>query len=491
MPSPRLSFPVLALAASTALTASLTGALSLPAAAQEVPVTAESRRALTLTVYNQNLGLVSESRRVELPAGESLLAIEDVPGQLQPETVLLSAPGLRIIEQSLDADLLTPQRLLEASLGRQVQLIRVDPETGEDKVEAATVLSLNGGTVLRVGERIEINPPGRIAFTDLPAGLRSEPALLARVFPGQAGASDLQIDYLTGGLSWRADYVARLDAGSQRLDLSALVTLGNATDSDFEGASLRLVAGEVNQGGGARPPQPMMMAQAADAARMEAAPEMSKAVAAADRYVYALQRPVTLRRGETKQIPLMSARDVKVAREYRFEGVVSGHPGIEEIGPVNAALILELENDPDLGLGAPLPAGTVRVYGPAQGASGGGPGGGGDATLFLGADRIDHTPEGETARLNLGEAFDVTARAERTVFERLSQRSYETGQRVTVKNAKDQAVEVVLAGQMPQGWDLREASTAPEQESANRLTWRLTVPAGGEAELTYRIRVAN
>jgi len=456
-----------------------------PAFGQELALTAENRRSLTLTVYNQNLGLVSETRRVDLPAGETLLAIADVSGQMQPETVLLSAIGLRVIEQSLDADLLTPGRLLEASLGQTVQIIRRHPETGADIVEEGRVLSLSGGLVVQIGDRVEIDPPGRIAFTRVPAGLRNEPTLLARVFPGQAGPNDLRLDYLTGGLSWRADYVARLNAASDRLDLAALVTLTNATDSDFTDATLRLVAGEVNQA------TPVFKGQAY-AARGETAAMatmqadgMSAPVAAADRYVYSVERPVTLRRGETKQIPLMSAEGVRVAREYRFEGVVNGHPGVEEIGPVNAALLLELENDPDLGLGAPLPAGTVRVYGPAQAASGAG------ATLFLGADQIEHTPEGEKARLTLGEAFDVTARAERTVYERLSDRSYDTGQRITVKNAKDEAVEVVLAGQMPQGWTLREESAPHEAESANRIIWRLTVPAGGETTLTYRIRVSN
>ena len=456
------------------------------ALAQETPLTAESRGSLTLTVYNQNLALVSETRRVDLPAGETLLAIEDVSGQMQPETVLLSAPGLRVVEQSLDANLLTPGRLLEASLGQTVQIIRRHPETGEDIVEEARVLSLAGGLVVQIGDRVEIDPPGRIAFTQMPAGLRSEATLLARVFPGQAGPNDLRLDYLTGGLSWRADYVARLNPAADRLDLAALVTLTNATDSDFVGAALRLVAGEVNQAGPVFG-QPKAYSARAEMAAMAPMPadDMSAAVAAADRYVYSMERPVTLRRGETKQIPLMSAEGVKVAREYRFEGVVNGHPGVEEIGPVNAALMLELENDPDLGLGAPLPAGTVRVYGPAPAAAGGG------GTLFLGADRLDHTPQGEKARLNLGEAFDVTARAESMVYERLSDRIYETGQKITVKNAKDEAVEVVLAGVMPRGWTLRDASSPPTQESATRVSWRLTVPAGGEAELTYRIRVLN
>ncbi|MEQ8355755.1 MAG: hypothetical protein RH942_09490 [Kiloniellaceae bacterium] len=457
----------------------------IPAAAlaQEIALTAESRRDLTLTVYNQNLGLVSETRRVDLPAGETLLAIEDVSGQLQPETVLLSGRGLRVIEQSLEANLLTPQRLLEASLGQTVQLIRTHPETGEDLIEEAKVLSLNGGLVLQIGDRIEVNPPGRIAFIQLPAGLRGEPALLARVFPNQAGANDLQLDYLTSGLSWQADYVARLNAGGDRLDLSALVTLANATDSDFERASLRLVAGEVNQRQPIFKGAQMMLRAGAETAAMAPADEMAGPVAAADRYVYSLARAVSLKRGETKQIPLMSAQGVRVTREYRFDALVNGRPGIEEIGPVNADISLELQNDSDLGLGAPLPAGTVRVYGPTES-------GGGD-TLFLGADFIDHTPEGEKARLSLGQAFDVTGRAYGTVYERLSNRSYESGQRVVVKNAKEAAVEVVLVGHMPNGWQMREESASHIKETTNRIAWRLTVPAGGETELTYRIRVSN
>jgi hypothetical protein len=471
-------------AAALALTLLAAGTLPpLSAGAQELLLTAENRRSLILTVYNQDLGLVSETRHLDLPAGETLIAIEDVPGQLLPETVLLAAPGLRIIEQSLAGDLLTPQRLLEASLGETIQIIRTHPETGEDQVEEARVLSLADGLVLQIGNRIEINPPGRLAFTSMPAGLRSNPALLARVFPGQAGPNDLRLDYLTRGLSWRADYVARLNRTSEHLDLQALVTLTNATDSDYEGAALRLVAGEVNQGPRALKGQ-QQFARAEAAVSMAApAADMSEAVATADRYVYNLSRPVTLRRGETKQIPLMSAQNVRVVREYRLEGLVAAYPGREEIGPVNAALVLELANDADLGLGAPLPAGTVRVYGPADSGDG--------AALFLGADAIAHTPEGEKARLTLGAAFDVTARAERTVYERLSDRSYETGQQITVLNAKAEAVEAVVVGDLPPGWTLREESHPHDQVSANRIAWRLSVPAGGETVLVYRIRVSN
>src|SRR3546814_8147338 len=142
---------------------------------------------------------------------------------------------MRGLEQTLAGGLLTPRVLLAASLCVSVQISRTHPETGEDVVEDARVRSLAGGLGVQIGNRVEIDPPGRIAFTPLPQGLRSEPALLARVFPGQAGANDLRLDYLTSGLSWRADYVARLNRTSEYLDLQALVTLTNATDTAFEG----------------------------------------------------------------------------------------------------------------------------------------------------------------------------------------------------------------------------------------------------------------
>ncbi len=449
-----------------------------PAAAAEIQVTAESRSSLTLTVYEQDLAMVSEERRVDLSAGENLLAIEDVSDRLRPETVLLGGPDLRLVEQSFAGDLLTPQRLLEASLGKTVQLIRTHPETGEDRVIEAEVLSLANGMVLRIGDRVEVSPPGRIAFAEIPAGLRSEPALLARLAAQAAGEKRLRLDYLTSGLSWRADYVARLNAAEDRLDLSALVTLTNGTRGDFTKASLRLVAGEVNQG--PAPPLEPRQRMATASLAMEA-DSVSAPASASDRYVYLVERPVSLARGETKQIPLMAAEGVAVTREYRFANLTGLNGGNEDFGPVSADIVLELANSEALGLGAPLPGGVIRVYGPGPG----------NQPLLLGMDALAQTPVGEKLRPRLGSAFDVTARAKRTAFERLSNRSYETAQEIVVKNAKTEAVEVLVGGNLPPGWRMLEETAPHEQETANRIFWRLQVPAGGETTLNYRIRVSN
>jgi len=442
----------------------------------EVSLGADARQSVGLTVYSGDLALVDEVRRVTLPVGRSRVALGDIGTGLRPETAILGGPDLRILERVFAFDLLTPQRLLEAAVGSKVRVVRTHPETGAEEVLEAELLAIAGGPVLRIGDRIETAEPGRIVFDQLPPGLRERPTLLAEIEAGRAGPHDLSLSYLTGGLTWRADYVARLDQSGTRLDLTGLVTIANNSDANFEDASLRLVAGVVNQAGPAPRPKVARMV----AMESMAAADMPAQEAASDRYVYSYDRPVDLAKRETKQLTLLEAGGVAVARRYRFEELIAAHEGADEIGPVQAAIVLEVENTAAAGLGRPLPGGVVRVYEAAAGGA-----------LFSGEDTIPHTPEGETLKLTLGRAFDVTGTARTTAFERISNRSYESAQEIELANAKDEAVEVKVVGHMPPGWKMLSESLAHEAETANRIAWTVQVPAKGQAKFSYRVRVSR
>lgn len=450
-------------------------------AAGERDVGADAREALTLTVYQNGIALVHDLRRLDLAAGENRLAIGDVSESLRPETLSLSseAGGLGLVEQSYERATLTHQALLEAAVGGPILLIRENPETGEETVAEATLLSLASGPVLRVGDRIEISPPGRIAFERLPEGLRAETALLVTLDSETEQEAAVGFSYLSGGLGWQADYVAELDEASGTMDLTGYVTLTNGSGSDYENAGLRLVAGEVNVESAA--PQPRMeMLQAsgmADMAKSYAPPPQS----ASDRYLYTIERPVTLKQGETKQLALFSAERQPVVRVYRFDNLVQAGGRGYETGPVNAGLLLRFENDPAASLGMPLPAGTVRVY---EGLAGGG-------SFFAGEDRIAHTPEGQEVELRVGAAFDVTAEARGTDFDRLSDKTFEAAQEIVLKNAKDEPVTVEVAGALPQEWQILEESHPHEKISAGEVLWRVDLPAEGEVALTYRVRISH
>src|SRR5678815_628181 len=93
-------------------------------AVAEKPSTLSDQQSVAVTIYNENLALVKDVRKVALEAGSNRLALREVSGRMRPETAALrslSNPGtLSMVEQNFDFDLLTPAKLLEEYVGREV-----------------------------------------------------------------------------------------------------------------------------------------------------------------------------------------------------------------------------------------------------------------------------------------------------------------------------------------------------------------------------------
>jgi hypothetical protein len=443
--------------------------------AQELAVPPESQTAVAVTIYNENLALVKDRRRVELTGGAQLLSFVDVSAQIRPETALLSGGGVQVIEQNFDFDLLTPQSLLEKAVGREVRIVRTHPQSGEDRVETGTLLSVANGIVLRIGDRIELNPPGRIVLAEVPPNLRPRPTLVLQIEGGEAGSAELELAYLTGGLGWKADYVASLNAEETAIDLDGLITLTNTSGTSYRNALLQLVAGEVHQ------VQPMLLDRLAvpqSAAEM-AAPQIREE-AAFEYHLYTLERPATIAENQTKQVALMSAASIPVEKEYRFVRAVGEQDWrFAEPRRVNATVRLSFDNRQTANLGRPLPGGIIRVY-KADSAG---------RTIFVGEDQIEHTPENETVKLALGQAFDVTATGKPTEFAKISDRVWEAAFEITVKNAKPTPITATVVEQFPADWRVLQESLPHEKTDALTASWSIPVPAKGEAKLTYRVRV--
>ncbi len=473
---------LLALAALIALPA-----ISTAQAVEERRTSSADQAALAVTIYNGDLALVKDVRRVKLGASENLLAWRDVSAHMQPETALLrSLDGhkLTLLEQNFDFDLLTPKKLLEKSVGDTVRVIRTQAVTGVEYAEQASVLAANDGVVLRFADRVETGIPGRIVFSSVPADLRDQPTL-SMLFktdasgPHQAGTEHaLELSYLTSGLSWKADYVAELSEDS--IDLNGWVTLTNDSGTSYPNARLQLVAGEVNRVQAERRAVPMMMKAMANVAVQMQEESLF------EYHLYTLDRNTTLGNQQTKQVALLSAQKIPVEKEYRLQGGDAGY--LTQVGDLGRKLkpevSLEFANQGD-NLGMPLPRGVVRVYkrdtaGRAQ---------------FIGEDRIDHTPRGESVRLKLGWAFDITADKTQTDFQKLAgaYNSHggvlESGYQMEIRNAKRENVVVTVVEFLPGEWQILQESLAHKQVSAGSVVWKVPVPAEGKTVLTWRVRV--
>ena len=460
--------------------------LSPAAAARDETVsTAADQTDVAVTIYNDDLALVRDARRVRLERDLNRLAWREVSAQLRPETAQLrntaNPAGFRLLEQNFDFDLLTPAKLLEKYVGREIAVIRVHPTTGAETRETATVLAAANGVVLKFADRIETGAPGRIAYPGVPDTLRDRPTLVISLLNPAAGVQNLELSYLTGGLSWRADYVATLNADDSRLDLNGWVTLTNRSGAAYPDARLQLVAGDVNRVRDARPLTREVMSMAAKAAD---AGEMQQE-ALFEYHLYTLQRPTTLADNQTKQVALMSAARVPVKKQLLLEGANYYYTGQHgDLGQkLKAGVFVEFDNKSD-GLGVPLPRGIIRFY--KQDSAGN--------AQFVGEDRIEHTPKNETVRLKLGDAFDVTADRKQTDFKKLAGTGrynyvFESAYEIVLKNAKTEAVTVTVREPMPGDWSMVSESQPHAKAAANTAEWQVLVPAEGRGTLTYRVRV--
>ena len=151
-----------------------------------------------------------------------------------------------MLEQNYQYDLLNPQKLLEKYVGRTVTVYRTNPATGVEDAVSAEVLSVNGGTILRIGDEITFNYPGRFGFPEVPENLIAQPTLLWQLdAPG--GSQQVEVTYLTNNLNWKSDYVMVLNEDDDAASLTGWVTLTNQSGTTYEGAELQLVAGDVQR----------------------------------------------------------------------------------------------------------------------------------------------------------------------------------------------------------------------------------------------------
>jgi hypothetical protein len=473
-----------------AVMAALSAWVSIAVAAEpdEIRSTLQDQQTVAVTIYNGDLALVRDQRKIKLKSGLNQLALRDVSAQIRPETALLNslsdAGSIAVLEQNFDFDLLTPGKLLEKYIGKNVSVIKTHPTTGAETVEQATVLSANNGVVMRMGNRIETGIPGRIVYDDVPANLRDRPTLVTRLNNAGAAEQTLELSYLTGGLGWKADYVAELNAKENAINLSGWVTLTNTSGTSYNNAKLQLVAGDVNRVQEYALAREKKVGMMADRLAEAAAPMAEESLL--EYHLYTLDRPTTIAENQTKQVALLSASGIPARKELLLRGNDYYYwSSYGELGQkMKVGVFVEFENKESAKLGMPLPKGIIRVYkkdstGNAQ---------------FVGEDQIDHTPRNEKVRLKLGESFDVTADKKQTAFEKLpnpakGNRLFESAYEIVLKNARKEAVTVTVQEPIPGDWKMLNESHRSTKASSHTAVWKIDIPAEGKTTLTYRVQV--
>ena len=494
-------------------------------------VVSEGPQAVSIVVYpggdprtpgrdlDEGLVMVTEKRTVDLPAGPSRVSFRGVAEGIVAQTVAVEGLPGGVQEQNFDYQLLSPGSLLANSEGRTVTLVRTNRATGKVVQERARVVSSKNGVLLDIEGRVEALRcsalPEKLVFDDLPAGYSDKPTLSVEVVSPRAEQATVMLSYLATGVSWAADYVARIAPDGRTLDLSSWITIGNRSATTFPEAPVQVLAGrlertedetqpvtpprvffnpscwKINSGRNANryqntpvslmpAPAPPMMAladaeESYDEIIVTARRREVVAGDVGDYKLYSLPEPTTLAAYQTKQLRMFERTGVPFARVYRV--ALETTDDYEDQGEVvPTSIIAELENKKDRGLGLALPAGKVSIFEP------GAPG----RVRFVGEDDVRDIAVGLPLEFELGESAAVQAQKRIVTYR-------ETGAANTAK------VEVILtnASAAPVVIQVREAG-APKLRVTGEShrhgmkygapQWQVRVAANQSTVLTYTLR---
>jgi len=478
-----------------------------------------------LTIYNQNFAVVRDTVPLDLKDGVNDVSFTDTTAHLEPDSVILRDPSgkvkLQVLEQNYRNDPVSQELLLSLFEGKTIDFLVKEEGKPDETVQGKIIRSgyvahsqeamqrygqqyyqaqmsmayTNGGTsqpIIEVDGKIQFGLPGQPIFPSLGDDTILKPMLSWKLAADAPGKLDAELAYITGGMSWEADYNVIAPEDSDLLDIVGWVTMDNQSGKTFENAKIKLMAGDVNK------IQPEGMAMDMVTSTVSGAVGMGGAMApvtqkAFDEYhLYTLPRATTLHDGETKQVEFIHASGVKSEKVYVYDGLkvdwnqwrynMRGMRENEEFGTdsdTKVAVMREFKNSEENHLGMPLPKGRVRFYKQDE-----------KQLEFTGENTIDHTPQDELVKIYTGNAFDLVGERRRTNFKvdngsHWADESFE----ITLHNHKKEPVEIRVVEHLYRwnNWAISENTDPYLKTDAQEIEFRIPLKPDEDKTVTYKV----
>jgi len=455
-----------------------------------------------ITIYNNNFAVVRESIPLDLKAGTNHVTFNDATAHIEPDSVMLRDPlgrrALQILEQNYRNDPVSQQLLLFLNEGKTLDFIAgqwtdKDGQPHQRIVKGTIIRSgyqNQGNPIVDVDGKLQFNLPGQPVFPTLGYDTVLKPTLDWVLQTDQPGKSIAELSYVTGGMSWHADYNVVAPPKGDTVDIVGWITVDNKTGKEFDNARIKLVAGDVNK----------ITPQSRDAIYGQnrndyvlaaQAPAVREKVF--DEYhLYTLERSTTLHDRETKQVEFVVASGVKSQKIYVYNGAALDRYSFYSYEQVrNDAsygtqsnpkvwVMQQFKNSKSNHLGMPLPKGRLRFYRQDD-----------DGQMeFTGENVIDHTPTDETIRVYTGNAFDIVGERRRTdyhidVARQFADESFE----IKMRNHKKETVDVRVVEKLYRGtnWEITPKSETYTKLDSQTIEFPIKVPPDGEVVFSYKV----
>jgi len=419
-----------------------------------------------IVIYN-NLAYILETRTIQLQSGSHSYEITNLPSQMNQGSIFIESlwSGLNISMKEFDANIFNFDEIMEKRLGKPV-ILRL---TGNENVQGILAgfntneILLQEPDVITSVSRNQIKSISIEGITDV---LLYKPVLRFFASSRRDGKAEIRLNYLTNAVGWSCEYVGIYDPVKKVLLLKSWARIRNYSGINIKADKMILIAGEPHQsredniifpkGGG----DSRMMA-------VETAPQFEREKA----YIYhkyIFNQLINLNDKKEQQIQLFPEKEITANQKFVFD--ISKYRE-------NIVTILEFTNIRSVGLGEPMPSGSINLYQRDDSDS-----------IYLGGDRIENTPVEGRIAIQIGTAFDITGKRVQKEFQRYGDRGREETYEITLMNAGDVGREVVVVEHFGGQWKILESTHEFTKLDAYSAQFLISVPSKGKTVLTYRIR---
>ena len=301
----------------------------------------DSKDQPALTIYNQQFAVVRHVLPLDLKNGINHVEVTDITTHLEPDSVILrpldEKQKLQILEQNYRNDPISQELLLSLYEGKTIGFEQTMTDGSKRVVQGkivrsgyvphynayqmygqqyayqqqAYVQAGSGQPVIEVDGKLQFSLPGLPLFPALADDTVLKPTLSWELATDKPGPARAEFSYVTGGMTWQADYNVVAPPKGGGLEMVGWVTLDNQSGKTFPNARVKLMAGDVNKiqpayAGPVVMGGPMQM----DRISFGGAPPVTERTF--DEYhLYTLQRATTLHDRETKQVEFVRADGIQ------------------------------------------------------------------------------------------------------------------------------------------------------------------------------------
>lgn len=444
--------------------------------AQEVNIAAEvSQDDLRLTVYTNNMAIVQDTRTVTLTAGLNQIDFAGIPAQIDSTSVTLNVGHLlqqNIIPPDPDTSF---THLFQENIGHPVSFLMESGATIE-----GILTSVNGAELLiRLEDGrtsgIYTGDVDNYVFSIYPEDRQEEYTLRLLVDVPSSGNQQLTLTYITNGISWQSvDY--NLSMVDDQTNLSAWVTLQNATNTTFETAQVVLAAGDFNRvdfvarDAGFTPATPTAM--------MTPTPNVYQQPTAV---VFPVPMPITLEAAETQWVEFLPSGETQARNIYVYDSsprVYNSTSFITE-ATYGVTSFVGVSNYLEFESGVAMPGGQMRIYETRPDGN----------QVLIGDTPINYIEAEQAVYIFLNESALLTGERSQQDFQVLSNDAVQETIRILLTNNTDEAVQIDVPERMTRSssWEILAASMPFEYSDGFGVEFAVDVPPMSSVEVSYTV----